>query len=108
MRMAKKLWEVYYDPEPLMTYCVAETKEEAEKVAAHIDWSDYGGEYKVTVSELYSKPTDSYHLDNFPEGDTECMTLREYLALTPEQIADREAAERARAEFEQHPKLLEV
>jgi len=102
-----KLFTVTFEGEVLIA---AETQEEALKAFDKEERYIVGDiEFDVFAYEVrdVSKLHDSI-LDGWAYGDNQDMTIREQFGLTPEQIEAREAEEKARAEFEAHPKLFDL
>jgi len=105
--MAQKLFRV--DCSAFATvYAVGETLNDAIK-ATKAYFDECLTEWEYDASE--AKPGRRVYGDwanEFPYGDFCGKTVAEWLNGTAEEIAEREAAEKARREFDAHPKLLEV
>lgn len=107
--MAKKLWEVNCRFYSATAYVVAEDLDSARREGDRIDWSDIMDRVNrdlsvVEAGEFIEEPW----RDREPYGDSEGQTCSWWGGLTDEEIAERESVEKARREFDAHPKLLEV
>jgi hypothetical protein len=105
--MAKKLFEMQLE-KTVTVYVVSEELEDAKRIAeSEAEW--YDADLFITGSEVRpgERIKDDWR-DDIPYGHSEDQTVEWWAQLTEDQIAEREAAEKARREFDANPKLFEV